>query len=77
MRGMHRIFYDPHNGPDPERYSLGVAGAVKDMEPIADQLRDGLPVTLYTYDLPDIQAVLEWDEVWGWTARPTAEAKHA
>ena len=71
MPFMHRIYYDPQFGPDAERYGLGVNGAIRDMAPISDQLRDGLRVTLYTPDLPDVEATLEFDHVWGWTARPT------
>ena len=67
---MHRIYFDTNNSAEPGRYVLHVAGSVADIEPIADQLRDGLRVVIYMTGELELEATLEFDPTWNaWTAR--------
>jgi hypothetical protein len=68
---LHRIYFDANDGPDPDRFGLWVEGSRRDIEPIADQLRNGLRVIIYQTGEMEMEAVLEFDPEWNaWTARP-------
>ncbi|HTK85431.1 MAG TPA: hypothetical protein VL625_10135 [Patescibacteria group bacterium] len=67
---MYRIYFDA-NKWDGQRYSLGVPGALKDIEPIADKLTEGMLVLIYMPDELEMQATLEFDaKNQKWWARP-------
>ncbi|WP_018267414.1 hypothetical protein [Methylosinus sp. LW4] len=71
---MHRIYFDTNEGPvGNDRYGLWLDASLKDMEPIADQLHDGLRVVIYMTGELEMQATLEFDKALNaWTARPIA-----
>jgi hypothetical protein len=68
---MRRIYFDSNERPDSERYGLWVKGSLQDIEPMADQLHNGLHVIIYMTGELEMEAVLEFDAAWnGWTAHP-------
>ena len=71
---MYRIFFDTKSCDERGRYSLGIAGAMKDIEPIADHLFEGLRVIIYIGDELEMQAVLTFDASSRvWMADPISE----
>jgi hypothetical protein len=68
---MHRIYFDANEGDERGRYDLAIPGALKDIEPIASELTDGMHVILYDGEGLEIEAVLEFDHNYRqWMARP-------
>ena len=43
---MYRIYFDENAGDEHDRYDLGIPGSLRDIEPVADKLRDGMHVVL-------------------------------
>ena len=71
---MYRIFFDTNSCDERGRYSLSIAGALKDIEPIADQLFEGLKIIIYMGDELEMQAVLTFDaSSRAWMADPISE----
>jgi hypothetical protein len=68
---MHRIFFDTNEGNYEHGYWLALPGSLKDIAPIADQLHNGLRVTIYMTNELEMEATLQFDEQYGyWIARP-------
>lgn len=68
---MYRIYFDTNEGDEHGHYDLGIPGALKDIEPIADKLSDGLHVTIYMGDELEMEAALAFDaRNRRWMARP-------
>ncbi len=70
---MHRIYFDLHEGPGDfpgdRRYTLWLSNSLKDIAPIASELRDGLRVVIYMTGELEMEAVLEFDPKHGtWMA---------
>jgi hypothetical protein len=71
---VHRIYFDVNSGDNKDRYDLGIPGSLKDIEPIADQLSDGLRVVLFDSDGLEVEATIEFDKHHNrWMARPIWE----
>ncbi len=69
---MYRIYFDSNERTVEGNYILSIPGSLKDMEPIADRLHDGLRVIIYMGREVEMEAVLEFnpDPKWGgWTAK--------
>jgi hypothetical protein len=70
---MHRIYFDTNEGDQHGRYNLGIPGALEDIEPVADQLFEGLKVVIYMGDELEMEAVLAFDaQSRNWMANPIA-----
>jgi hypothetical protein len=67
---VHRIYFDTNEGDEDDRFDLGIPGSLKDIAPIADNLRDGMRVVLYMTDELEVEAILEFEPKYGhWLAR--------
>lgn len=67
---LYRIYFDANNW-DGERYGLGLVDSLRDIEPIADKLTEGMTVIIYMPDELEMQATLEFDaQRKNWWARP-------
>ena len=67
---MHRIYFDTNNEVD-DGYNLSSVGSLRDIAPIADQLRDGLHVILYMTGELELEAILKFDSQTGrWIGFP-------
>ncbi len=68
---MYRIYFDENAGDERGRFDLGIPGALRDIEPIASQLSDGMHVILYDSEELEVEAVLEFDQEYRcWMADP-------
>jgi hypothetical protein len=68
---MYRIYFDENEGDEQGRYDLGIPGSLRDIEPLAGNLTDGLHVILYEDGSLEIEAVLEFEPKYNiWMARP-------
>ncbi len=68
---MYRIHFDENAGDEHDRYDLGIPGSLKDIEPVADKLSDGMRVILYEDGTFELEAVLEFEPKYSrWMARP-------
>jgi hypothetical protein len=67
---MYRIYFDT-NDMFGGRYELGLPGSLRDIEPIADKLRDGMHVIIYMTNELEMEAVVSFDvERNRWMAAP-------
>ena len=61
-------------GDEHDRYDLGIPGSLKDIEPLAGKLSDGLHVILYEDGSLEVEAILEFEPKYNiWMARPLWE----
>jgi hypothetical protein len=68
---MYRIYFDENEGDERGRYDLGIPGSLADIEPLADQLTDGMHVILYEDGTLEVEAILEFEPKYNsWMARP-------
>jgi len=68
---MYRIYFDGNEGDNDGRYDLGIPGSPRDIEPLADQLTNGLHVILYDNEELEVEAILEFEPKYSvWMARP-------
>lgn len=68
---MYRIYFDANAGDEHDRCDLGIPGSLRDIEPLAGKLADGMRVLLYDYDELEVEAVLEFEPKYNrWMARP-------
>jgi hypothetical protein len=71
---MYRIYFDSNEADADGRENLGIPGSLKDIEPIASELKDGIRVLLYDFDRGEVEAILEYDgQHHRWMARPIWE----
>lgn len=61
---MITIYADANNRDEQGRYLLNIAGSRKILEPVKDELVDGLRVTLNVQNEFEVQATLVFDEIW-------------
>jgi len=59
---MYRICFDTNEGDERARFDLGIPGALRDIEPIASELTEGMHVILYDNEELEVEAVLEFDQ---------------
>jgi hypothetical protein len=70
---LHRIYFDCNKGDAQGRFDLGIPGSLRDIEPIADQLREEMHVIIYMDDI-EVEAALEYGETSRrWMARPVGQ----
>jgi hypothetical protein len=68
---MHRIYFDANEGDERGRFDLGIPGALRDIEPVASELTEGMHVILYDNEELEIEAMLEFDPKYRcWMANP-------
>jgi hypothetical protein len=68
---MYSIYFDENAGDEKGRFDLGIPGSLRDIAPIAGQVRDGLHVMLYDNEALEVEAVLEFEPAYQrWMARP-------
>jgi hypothetical protein len=68
---MFRIYFDENEADEHGRYDLGIPGSLMDIEPLSEQLSDGLHVILYEDGSLEVEAVLEFEPKYNvWMARP-------
>ena len=68
---MLRIYFDPNEGDERDRSDLGIPGALRDIEPVAAEMAEGMHVILYDNEELEVEAVLELDRASErWMARP-------
>lgn len=66
---LHRIYFDTNEQVGDDCYDLGIPGSRADIEPIADQLRDGMRVVIYMGNELELEAILRFDSEHNhWTA---------
>lgn len=68
---MYRIYFDDNAGDSDDSFDLSIPGSLKDLMPIAGQIRDGLRVMLYDGEALEVEAELQFDpEHQRWMGRP-------
>jgi hypothetical protein len=58
---MYRIYFDPNAGDEAGRFDLGITGSLRDIEPIASKLKNGMRVVLYDGEELEVEALIEFD----------------
>jgi hypothetical protein len=67
----YRIYFDTNNGTMAYGYPLACYGSLRDIEPIADKLKEGMRIVIYMTGELEMEAVLEFDrDNARWIARP-------
>ena len=68
---MHRIYFDENARDEQGRCNLGMRGSLRDIEPIAAELADGMHVILYDNEELEVEAILQYDtQHQRWMASP-------
>jgi len=68
---LYRIYFDENEGDERDRFDLGIPGSLRDIEPLAGKLADGMRVLCYDDHEIEVEAILEWDaQHEQWMARP-------
>jgi hypothetical protein len=68
---LHRIYFDENEGDALGRYDLGIPGSLRDIPPIAGELKEGMRVLIYMGDDFELEATLEYHAQFArWMARP-------
>ena len=57
---MRRIYFDANEGDEAGRFDLGILGAVRDIDPVASELTEGMRVILYDNEELEVEAVPEF-----------------
>jgi hypothetical protein len=71
MTSLYRIYFDANDGTAHDGYPLACRGALDDVEPIADKLKEGMRVIIYMTGELEMEAILEFDHGTShWIARP-------
>ena len=71
---MFRIYFDENAGDERGRHDLGIPGSLRDIEPVAGKLANGLHVILYDGQEIEVEAILEYDgNTKRWMALPLWE----
>ena len=67
---MYRVYFDGNEGPDNERYGLWLDRSREELAQIPGGPQEGMVITIYMIGEIEMEAVLEWDDIWkAWTAR--------
>jgi hypothetical protein len=68
---MYRIYFDTNEGDEDDRFDLGIPGSLRDIEPIASELKNGMRVVLYDGEELEVEALIEFDVRYQrWMATP-------
>lgn len=73
---LYRIYCDGNAVDERGRFDLGIRGSLRDIEPIADKLQEGMRVVLNMEDEIEMEATLEFDPKHNqWWAQPIKDTK--
>jgi len=64
MAELPRIYFDTNESEDTDLFNLSIPGSLKDIHGLSDSLRPGLRVLLYMTDDLEVEATLEYDNVY-------------